>query len=143
MRCDEVMKEDVFSVAPDDSVQVAATKMRDHNIGFLPVINPSRRVVGTVTDRDLALRVLAAGLTEDTAIKDVMTRELISCLTTDDLQRALQRMRHFQKSRIMCLDGQGKLAGVISLSDIAQCENDEQTAKVLRDVSQRETSQLH
>jgi CBS domain-containing protein len=143
MRCDEIMKDDVQTVAPDDSVQVAARKMKEHNVGFLPVLNPAGRVMGTLTDRDLALRVIAAGLTEDTAVKDVMTRELISCLVNDDLARAEQRMRHFQKSRIMCLDGQGRLAGVISLSDIAQCENDEQTAKVLRDVSQRETAQIH
>jgi CBS domain-containing protein len=91
MRCDEVMKDDVCSVSPDESVQLAAMKMREHNIGFLPVVNTSGRVIGTITDRDLALRVIAAGLTEDTAVKDVMTRELISCLMTDDLQRAEQR----------------------------------------------------
>ncbi|HZA49460.1 MAG TPA: CBS domain-containing protein, partial [Myxococcaceae bacterium] len=61
MRCEEIMKKDVECVSPQDTVQAAAKRMRDENIGFLPVCDQSKKVQGTVTDRDLAIRVLADG----------------------------------------------------------------------------------
>src|SRR5262245_29481593 len=71
MRCEEIMKQDVECVSPQDSVQMAAKRMRDENVGFLPVCGPGQKVMGTVTDRDLACRVLALGLSPSTPISDV------------------------------------------------------------------------
>ena len=89
MLCREVMKATVECIQPHDSVQAAARRMRAANVGFLPVCNPSGRVVGTVTDRDLVVRSLADGMELDTPVSDVMTTDVITCLETDSLARAL------------------------------------------------------
>jgi CBS domain-containing protein len=138
MRCQDMMKRDVQCVSPGDTVQNAAIRMRDENIGFLPVCDPNRQVLGTVTDRDLALRVLAEGLPATTRLAEVMTDEVIACRPEDDLRRAEELMARHRKSRIMCVSESGALAGVISLSDIARGEKPARAAQTMRDVSERE-----
>ena len=138
MRCEEIMKKDVECVSPQDTVQAAAKRMRDENIGFLPVCDQSKKVQGTITDRDLAIRVLADGRQATTPVKDVMTREVVSVRPDEDLRKAEEQMSKNHKSRIMCVDQGGRLVGVISLSDIAQREDPGRAAQTLRNVSERE-----
>jgi len=138
MRCEQIMKKDLECVSPQDTVQSAARRMRDENVGFLPVSDQARKVLGTVTDRDLAIRVLASGGPSTTRVEEVMTREVVSCRPEDDLRTAEQLMAKNHKSRIMCIDSQGRLVGVISLSDIAQQEKGDKAAQTLRQVSERE-----
>ena len=138
MRCEEIMKKDVECVSPQDTVQAAAKRMRDENIGFLPVCDQSKKVQGTITDRDLAIRVLADGRQATTPVKDVMTREVVAVRPDEDLRKAEELMSKNHKSRIMCVDQGGKLVGVISLSDIAQREDPGRAAQTLRNVSERE-----
>ncbi len=137
MLCEEVMKRDVECISPREPVEAAARQMRDYNVGFLPVCDQTKKVVGTITDRDIAVRLVAERKPASTFVEDVMTREVVSCGAQDDLQKAEQLMAKNHKSRIMCLDGGGKLIGVISLSDIAQRE---QAAawQTLREISSRE-----
>src|SRR5215471_15304670 len=137
MRCQEIMKKDVHCVGPEDSVEAAARRMRLENVGFLPVWDPSKRVVGTVTDRDIAIRLVAEGLPAATPVREIMTREIVSCLPTDDVRKAEEVMAKSQKSRLMCTGESGHLVGVISLSDIAQ-KDDRHAARTLRAVSDRE-----
>ena len=132
------MKRTIACVSPDASVQTAAAKMRDENVGFLPICDPEMRVLGTITDRDLAIRVLADARPATTPVSDVFTHEVVACRSEDDLRRAEELMSEHQKSRIMCVDADGRLAGVISLSDVAQWETGSRAAQTLRDVSQRE-----
>src|SRR5262245_24221872 len=88
MRCEQIMKRNIECVTSQDNVQAAARKMRDQNIGFLPVCENGQKVVGTVTDRDVVLRACAEDrLPSSTRIADVMTREVIACRPTDDLKR--------------------------------------------------------
>jgi len=138
MRCQDLMKKNLECASPQDTVQTAARRMRDTNIGFLPVCDQSKRVLGTVTDRDLAIRVLADGGPASTRIEDVMTREVVCCGPEDDLKTAEGLMAKNQKSRIMCIDNNGKLVGIISLSDIAQHESGTGPAETLRQVTTRE-----
>jgi CBS domain-containing protein len=138
MRCEELMKRDVESVSPNDTVQTAAKRMRDEEIGFLPVCSPSKKVLGTVTDRDLTIRVLADGRAATTSIADVFTHEVVSCRPDDDLRKAEGLMAEHHKSRIMCVDDDDCLAGIISLSDIAQAESGKRASETLRAVSERE-----
>lgn len=140
MRCEEVMKSVVEYVRPDDTVMAAAGKMRDRNIGFLPVCEEAMKVVGTLTDRDIAIRVVADGKHETTRVGDVMTREVVACRPTDDLGHAERLLAERKKSRIMCVDAAGRLLGVISLSDIAGVEEGTRTASTLREVVQREAA---
>ena len=138
MRCEEVMKRDVRCVSPQETVQLAAQRMRAENVGFLPVCDDAGTVLGTLTDRDLAIRVLAQGLPLTTRVQDVCTREVISCHGDDDLQEAQTLMAKHHKSRIMCVDGGSRLVGVISLSDLAQQSVEARAARTLRQVTTRE-----
>jgi CBS domain-containing protein len=138
MRCEEIMKRAVEGVTPQDTVQNAARRMRDENIGFLPVCDESTVVLGTVTDRDLTIRVLAEGKSPDIILDEVFTRELIACRPQDDVSRAQELMAKHQKSRIVCTDEQGHLVGIISLSDIVQILPEGQSSKTLREISDRE-----
>jgi len=141
MLCSELMKADVECARTSDTVAEAAARMRDRNVGFIPVCGPAGEVLGTVTDRDLALRVVADRLpVESTLVEEVMTREAITCRSTDDLGIAERLMSQHKKSRIMCTDAAGKLVGVISLSDIAQVERRGTATSVLQSIAQREAN---
>ena len=136
MLCEDIMKTDVESVSPVDTIEDAARKMRDENLGFLPVCDETRQVLGTITDRDIAIRAVAESLPASTPVEDVMTSEVVSCSPKDSIDTALQLMAENHKSRIMCLDDEGRLVGIISLSDIAQLVGD--ASETLRQVSDRE-----
>jgi CBS domain-containing protein len=140
MLCKQIMKHDVACVFLDDSAQTAAVRMLDDNVGFLPVCDAEGRVVGTLTDRDLALRVVAKDLPSSTPVTEIMTHEVIACSPSDDVHRAEQLMGKYKKSRIICANEEGHPVGVISLSDIAQYETSEQTARTMRRVTQREVN---
>jgi CBS domain-containing protein len=135
MKCSDVMKGNVQCCKPTDGIDEIATTMRDRNIGFVPVCDPGGKVVGTITDRDIALRVVADHRAPNTTrAQDVMTREVISCKPDDDLSTAMQKMSSTQKSRILCIDPGGRLQGVISLGDLAAAEKSAKTTDVLRSV---------
>lgn len=139
MRCHEVMKKVVQCCRTDETVTEIALRMRDANIGFLPVVDSDGRAIGTVTDRDLVTRGIAGGRPSNTTTVDmVMSHEVITCHESDDLNVAEQMMSRHQKSRIICNDSEGRLVGVISLSDIADVETRGRAATLLRSVAQRE-----
>lgn len=138
MRCEEIMKRDVECLSPKDTAEAAAIRMRDQGVGFLPVCDPSGKVFGTLTDRDIVVRVLAGKKPGTTLVEHIMTKEVVSCRPQDDLQRAEQLMAQKHKSRIMCIDDNGRLVGIISLSDIAQHVDGARALETLRQVSERE-----
>jgi|SRR5882672_11420324 len=137
MLCKDIMNSDVECVSTESSVHEAARKMRDRNVGFLPVCDESMRAVGAVTDRDIAVRVVADGIKLTTSVENIMSLEVIACRPQDELSYARDLMAQHQKSRIMCIDSDGRLEGVISLSDIAQFD-ESAGAATLRHVSGRE-----
>lgn len=139
MLCKEIMNTELAYVTPRDTVQTAARRMRDARVGFLTVCDSQKRVLGAITDRDLALRVIAADRPPETAIELVMTHEVVACQPDDDVRRAEKLMGENRKSRIVCTDTDGRLLGVISLSDIAQHEAEQQrVAETMRRVTIRE-----
>jgi CBS domain-containing protein len=142
MRCEDIMKRDVECVGTQDTVQDAARRMREANVGFLPVCDSGNKVLGTVTDRDLAIRVLAEGKASTAPVGEVMSREVIACRPGDDLSRAEDLLAAHKKSRIICTDESGRLAGVISLSDVAQYDQ-ERIGVTMREVTEREAPSLH
>ena len=139
MRCDEIMTRDVVSLRPMDRVDAAARRMGEENVGFAPVCDDDGRPMGAITDRDLALRVCAhdrrAGRTH---VQEVMTRELLTCRETDDLERAETLMADHHKNRIIVVDGGGRVAGVISLADIVEHDREDRAIRTLRRVLERE-----
>lgn len=138
MRCEELMSTDVAFVRPSDEVRRAATLMKTRNVGFLPVCSDARKVVGVITDRDIAVRCVADGKPCTTAIRDVMTREIVACRPGDDVAIAERAMIRHQRSRVLCLGEHQYLLGVISLSDLPRAGLASEAEAVLEQVSDRE-----
>ena len=137
MRVADLMKRKPKYLTPHDTARQAARSMRDENVGFLPVCDWEHRVIGAVTDRDLALRLVAEGLDTNVPVVDVMTHEVVACHPDDDLERAEEVMGASRKSRLVVVDDFGRLAGVLSLSDIAEHDIANAGATIRR-VAQRE-----
>jgi CBS domain-containing protein len=139
MKCYELMRTPVYTCFEHERMTPLAERMRDHEIGFLPVCDAHGTVTGTITDRDLVIRVLAARRsTERTCAAEVMTRGAISCVPGDDIELAENLMARYRKSRIVCVDDELRPVGVISLSDIAQVDGSARTARLLSAISTRE-----
>jgi CBS domain-containing protein len=138
MLCSEIMQKPVKWISAEDTALTAARVMRAENIGFLPVCDRSGRVVGTVTDRDLAVRIVAENVPAETRLVDVMTKTAIQCRPTDDILAAEQLMGTHRKSRIVCTDGEGHLLGIVSIADIAKHDDGWRVARTVRKVTSRE-----
>jgi CBS domain-containing protein len=139
MRCSDIMKTNVQTVSPEDTIRLAAEKMAYANVGFLPVRDASGKVLGTVTDRDIAIRAVAKGRAPgDCRVREVMTADVVACRPDDDLKMAERVMAQAQKSRLLVTDVTGQLVGVLSLSDIAENDSGRRAAKTLREVAARE-----
>jgi CBS domain-containing protein len=139
MRCEEIMTRNVMTLRPMDRVDAAARRMREDNVGFAPVCDEDGTPVGAITDRDLALRVCAQDRRPGrTHVQDVMTRELLTCRATDDLEKAESLMGSRHKNRIIALDDHGCVAGVISLADLVEHEAEDRALSTMRKVLERE-----
>lgn len=139
MRCQDIMKNNVQCLSPDDSVQTAARRMRDQNVGFLPICGADRKVLGVITDRDITCRLVADGQPIDTRVEQCMsTQGLAVVAPSDDLSRARELMCTQHVSRVLVCDEGNRLVGVISLSDIATHEEPVSAADTMRRVSARE-----
>jgi predicted transcriptional regulator len=122
MLCEEVMTTDVEYATLRETIESVATRMRDANIGFLPVCDDEGHVMGTVCERDIIVGLVANDMSARSPAGAVMTRELIACRPKDDVRSAARRMRDTRAAQILCVDDAGMLAGVISQSDIARVE---------------------
>jgi CBS domain-containing protein len=133
MRVEELMSE-AKCCKDSDSVIQCAKLMRDRSIGFVPICDDAQKPIGAVTDRDLAIRVLADGRSPDEPIATFMTRDVIGCKPDDDVSEVARLMRDHKKSRVMVCDDGGKLLGVVSLQDIAESESEEEAGETLQQV---------
>ena len=138
MLCQEIMKPGVECLSPTATAQLAAQRMRDLNVGFLPICDADKKVLGTVTDRDLSVRVLAEGRPPNTPVREMMTEPVITCRPDDNLGTVQKLMGQYHKSRIIVIDDGGRAVGVISLSDIAQYAEPAGAAQTMKKVSERE-----
>ncbi len=142
MRVEELMSK-ATGCRQGDSVRDCARLMKEQSIGFVPICNDAGEPVGAVTDRDLAIRVLAEGRSADERIDGFMTRDVIGCRTGDDIRDAERLMRDARRSRIMVCDAGGKLQGVISLADIADVESGEAAGETLQQVKSDQPPAAH
>jgi CBS domain-containing protein len=140
MRCEDIMTSEVEVLRHSQTAREAAQLMRDLNIGFLPICDDAKQLVGVLTDRDIALRVVAEDRPSSVAVAEVMTEEVITCSPEDDAERAEQLMRTNQKARLVCVDDTGRVVGVISLADLAQYETERRAGQVVADVTGREAA---
>ena len=137
MLCKDVMKKKVFVCQEDDTVAQCARIMRDQNIGFIPIVDAEGLVSGVVTDRDLAVRVLAEELPLEMPLGVIMTRDVRICRAKDTLRMAERKMAAVKRSRLVVVDDAKHCVGVISLSDVAQADNRTHAGHVLYEVTQR------
>jgi len=136
----DVMTRDLVYSSPDDIVADVAQLMKKEDIGPVLIVRESsegKRLVGIVTDRDLAIKVVGEGRDpQNTKVESVMTREVITCRADEDVQHAMRAMAEYQLRRIPVVDGDGMLVGIISQADVATRLNEpETTAEVVREIS--------
>ena len=139
-KCHEVMTKNPVCCLPNEVVAKAAELMKTENIGSIPVIEneQTKKLVGIVTDRDLALKIVAEGLdAKSTKVDAVMTRKVVTCLAGDDLQKALDAMAEHQLRRIPVVDNDNKVVGIIAQADVAtRVDQPEKTAEMVKEISQ-------
>jgi len=137
MRVRDVMTRNVECVAPDDTVESAARKMRDLDVGPMPVCDGDR-LAGMVTDRDITIRATAEG--KDPAgckVRDVMTPDVVYCFEDQDVKDAADAMSAHQIRRLLVLDADKKLVGIVAMADLAvDAGREARPADTLRQVSE-------
>jgi CBS domain-containing protein len=139
MTCEEVMTKSPRCCLSTDTATRVAKIMKIEDVGAVPVCGTreNRRLVGIVTDRDLAIQVVAEGRDPATTrVQDIMSREPVTCHVDEDLEEAIQRMESSQIRRIPVVDREGMLVGIISQADIAiRSHSPEKTAEVVEKIS--------
>ena len=123
MQVHSCMSEDVRICAPDHSIREAAKAMKDTDAGFLPV-GENDRLVGMITDRDIAVRAVADGKSCDTPVREVMTTDVHYCFEDEELSDAASKMGALKVRRLPVLDHDKRLVGIVSLGDIARMEGE-------------------
>jgi len=136
MKIKEVMTSRVECVRPETTLQEAAAKMKSLNVGPLPVCEGDR-AVGIVTDRDIVIRAISEGRDpRTTAIRDVMTKDVVTVQETDDVQDAARLMKDRQIRRVVVVVADKRVTGIVSLGDIAvDTHDDKMSGDVLEKVS--------
>jgi CBS domain-containing protein len=121
MTCNEVMTPAPVTCRPDDTIVDVARLMRSYDVGSLPVVTDENQVlVGVITDRDIAIRVVGEGRNPAQAkVSEAMSTDVVSCATTDLYQEALQTMGAHQLRRMPVVDAQRRVVGIIAQADIA------------------------
>lgn len=119
MRISEAMTPNVCIVNPSETVQMAAEAMATQGIGLLPV-GENDRLVGMITDRDIAVRAVAKGRGPDTPVGEAMTEEVRYCFEDDELEDICRNMADLQVRRLPVLDRDKRLVGIIALGDVAR-----------------------
>jgi CBS domain-containing protein len=141
VKCRELMRSDVHVCFAEETVARAARIMRNQEIGFLPIVDSLKRLIGVVTDRDLVTRVVADGMPASTKVGEIMTDTLLVTVgPNDDITIAESRMAREKKSRVVVVDEVSRFVlGVISLSDVSQSEAAVQGGRVLQQITRRES----
>jgi len=130
----DVMSRDVQVARTADPIQEVAARMGAGDFGFLPV-SDGEALVGTVTDRDIAVRGMGQGKTGTTPVVEVMSANVTTVLDSDDLKTALDLMAGGQIRRLPVLDKNGKLVGVVSLGDLSARVKEKSTGEALESIS--------
>lgn len=136
MKVKEAMHKGVTWVGPEAKISELARKMRDEGIGSIP-IGENDRLVGMVTDRDIATRAFADG--EDPAAmtaRDLMSGPILYCTSEEDIEDAARVMEMHQVRRLPVIDENRRMVGMLSIGDIASCANPSLVGEVVRNVAE-------
>lgn len=138
----DLMTRDPLTISPDAPVSAAARLLSRYNLGVLPVSGNGKQLCGVLTDRDIVLRCVAAEKApEKTAVREIMTRRVLSAAPGDDLEQAARRMAQEQVRRLPVTEN-GRLVGLLSLGDLSinqdlSMEASACLAEICRNVSKR------
>jgi len=135
MKISEVMTRDVQTVRPDQPVQEAASFMLSADAGSIPV-SDGGRLVGMITDRDIAVRGVAKGYGPDTPVRELMTDEIICVREDDDVDDVASKMSQAQVRRLPVVDYREQLCGIVSLGDLSRQADEDSAAEALQGVSE-------
>jgi len=131
----EVMTSKLCSIDTDKTVTYAAKMMRDEDVGIAPIVEGDR-LVGVLTDRDIAVRVVAEGRDpEQVKVTEVASRDLVTLDPQQDLDEALRLMAQHQVRRLPVVEEDGRLVGVVAQADVAQLADERKTGEVVEQIS--------
>ena len=135
MKVSEVMTRDVQTIRPDQKVQEAASFMLSADAGSIPVTE-GERLIGMITDRDIAVRGIAKGHGPDTPVRELMTNDVVCARLDEDVEEVANKMSEAQVRRLPVIDEQERLCGIVSLGDLARESDSETAEQALEGVSQ-------
>jgi CBS domain-containing protein len=120
MNVKEIMHANPTFISPNTTIQKAANIMKNIDSGFLPICN-GEKLIGTITDRDIVVRFVAEAKdpTTSTSVEDIMSQKIIYCYEDDDIEMAAQKMEQEHIRRLVVLNNNKKLVGIISVGDIS------------------------
>lgn len=136
MQVKDLMSSGVISITPDENAALAARLLSRHNVGALPVCSSDGKLRGIVTDRDIVLRCVAAeSPPEQTRVREIMSRNVVTVSPEDDLREASKRMAADQIRRLPVVE-EGRVIGMLSLGDLAKTQQfDMEASKALSEIS--------
>jgi len=130
----DIMTRSVAVVQRDETIQAAAKRMKEMDIGSLPVVD-GKALVGMVTDRDIAIRGVAAGMIpQESRVDEVMTEEVRWCRADDTVEQVLEQMGDEQVRRLAVLDAGNEIVGIVALGDFATRQSAD-VDETLREIS--------
>jgi CBS domain-containing protein len=135
MQIGEAMTNDVRTINPKQSIREAARLMAQIDCGVLPV-GDNDRLVGMITDRDIAIRAVAEGKSPDTPVREIMSKDVKYCFADEDLEEVAAAMAEIQVRRLAVLDRDKNLVGIISLADMALTDGPENVGQALCGISE-------
>jgi CBS domain-containing protein len=135
MKISEVMSTDVQIARPDQTIREAARIMADIDAGVLPV-GENDRLVGMITDRDIAVRAVAAGLGPDTPVRKVMSSEVLYCAEDEDIEDVAHNMSDVKVRRLPVINKSKRLVGIVSLGDIALADGPDSAGQAICGISE-------
>jgi CBS domain-containing protein len=132
----DVMTSDPCTIHADKSVAYAAKMMRDEDVGLAPIVEDDK-LIGMLTDRDIAIRVVAEGRSPDqVTVGEVATKQVVTIDPQQDLAEALRIMAKHQVRRLPVVKEDGRLVGVVAQADVARKGDDKQTGELVQEISQ-------
>lgn len=139
MKVQDIMTGEPRSLTPESTAQEAARLMKEMDTGVIPVVesSSSKKLVGVVTDRDIAVRLVAEGKAADSRVSEVMSSgRLATCAPTDDVDRVMETMSREQVRRIPIVDERGTLVGIVAQADIVRKADDKKAERTVEEISQ-------
>jgi CBS domain-containing protein len=131
----ELMTSNPCSIDSDKSVAYAAKMMRDENVGLAPIVE-GNRLIGTITDRDIAIRAVAEGKDpESTNVTEIASTELVTVEPQQELDEALRLMGKHQVRRLPVVEEGGRLVGIVAQADVARNADDARTGELVEEIS--------